>query len=474
MKTIKINKRALQGFRNNMGVKINSIIAFVFISFSGLAQNGNWTLQKAVNHALENNISVQQTTLDGKIAEENVVSARANFLPNLNASASHRFNFGSFIGQDGNRISLDTRGNSFGLNTGVTIFNGFQNINQYKQAKLGLEANKLQLDILKNNISLNIVNVYLSILLNKEALTLAKEQLKISQKSLGQVQELVDAGARAKADLLVAKSQLASDNERLVNAQNSVDLALLSLSQLLQVSDEDFDIQKMNIDLTNVVLAYKNSNEILSYAIKNRPEIKSAELNIENAKLSYEISKGAYYPTLSFGAGASTSYQHAQGEDDVRIVPDPTSATGFVLVPNGFNKQFNDNLGYNLGFSLNVPIFNGFRTDANVSRSKISKERIELALEQEKQTLTANVKQAYADARASLIQYEASQASLKSQEEAYKNEQDKYDLGVSTSFQLEQVRNRLINSQSSFLNAKYNYVFKTKVLDFYLDKPIIQ
>ncbi len=453
----------------------NIIIAIVaFTCFSGIAQDVKWTLQKAVNHALENNISVKQTLLDGGVAEENVISARANFLPNLNASASHAFNFGSFIGQDGNRISLDTRGNSVSLNTGVTLFNGFQNINQYKQAKLGIESNKLQMDILKNNISLNIVNAYLSILLNKEALTLAEEQLKISQKSLDQVQELVDAGARAKADLLVAKSQLAGDNERLVNAQNSVDLSLLSLSQLLQVSDEGFDIEKINIDLTNVVLAYKNSNEILSYAIENRPEIKNAELNIENARLNYEISKGAYYPTLSFGAGASTSYQHAQGEDDVRLAPDPTSPTGFSFVPNGFGKQFEDNLGYNLGFSLSIPIFNGFRTDANVSRSRINKERIELALEQEKQTLTANVKQAYADAKASLTQYEASQSSLKSQEEAYKNEQDKYDLGVSTSFQLEQVRNRLINAQSSFLNAKYNYVFKTKVLDFYLDKSITQ
>ena len=141
---------------------------------------------------------------------------------------------------------------------------------------------------------------------------------------------------------------------------------------------------------------------------------------------------------------------------------------------NGFAEQIENNLGYNVGFSLNVPIFNGFRTDASVKRAEISKDRIILDLEQEKQTLTSNVEQAFADAKASLIQYEASKISLESQELAFQNEQDKYDLGVSTSFQLEQVRNRLINAQSSFLNAKYNYVFKTKVLDFYLDKPITE
>ncbi|GAA4938404.1 TolC family protein [Algibacter agarivorans] len=440
--------------------------------FSISAQQKKWTLQECVDYALVNNITVRQMQLDGLIAEENMTTAKANFLPTVSGSASQNFNFGSFIGNDGSRISRDSRGNSFGISSGITIFNGFQNVNLYKQAQLGLKTSQLQLDILKDNMSLNVVNAYLNILLNKEALKLAEEQIAISQKSLDQIQDLVDAGVRPKADLLVSQSQLATDNERLVNTQNSVALSLLNLSQILQVSKDGFDIENILIDLTNAVLTYNRTNEILSYALANRPEIKNAELNVENAAFNIAIAKSSYYPTLTFGAGLGTSYQHIQGQDDIIPVFDQNTGMITELRPNGFGEQLENNLGYNFGFNLSIPIFSGFRKDANVNRSKINKEKSSLALEQEKQTLTTNIEQAYADAKASLKQYEASSTSMTAQEEAFKNEQEKYDLGVSTSFELDQVRNRLINAQSSFLNAKYNFVFKTKVLDFYMGKSL--
>ncbi len=448
------------------------ISIFLITCFSISAQQKKWTLQECVDYALVNNITVRQIQLDGLIAEENMTTAKANFLPTVSGSASQNFNFGSFIGNDGSRISRDSRGNSFGISSGITIFNGFQNVNLYKQAQLGLKTSQLQLDILKDNMSLNVVNAYLNILLNKEALKLAEEQIAISQKSLDQIQDLVDAGVRPKADLLVSQSQLATDNERLVNTQNSVALSLLNLSQILQVSKDGFDIENILIDLTNAVLTYNRTNEILSYALANRPEIKNAELNVENAAFNIAIAKSSYYPTLTFGAGLGTSYQHIQGQDDVIPVFDQNTGMITELRPNGFGEQLENNLGYNFGFNLSIPIFSGFRMDANVNRSKINKEKSSLALEQEKQTLTTNIEQAYADAKASLKQYEASSISMTAQEEAFKNEQEKYDLGVSTSFELDQVRNRLINAQSSFLNAKYNFVFKTKVLDFYMGKSL--
>ena len=452
----------------------NCLITSIFLitCFSISAQQKKWTLQESVDYALVNNITVRQMQLDGLIAEENMTTAKANFLPTISGSASQNFNFGSFIGNDGSRISRDSRGNSFGINSGITIFNGFQNINLYKQAQLGLKTSQLQLDILKDNMSLNVVNAYLNILLNKEALKLAEEQIAISQKSLDQIQDLVDAGVRPKADLLVSQSQLATDNERLVNAQNSVALSLLNLSQILQVSKDGFDVENILIDLTNAVLTYNRTNEILSYALANRPEIKNAELNVENAAFNIAIAKSSYYPTLTFGAGLGTSYQHLQGQDDVIPIFDQNTGMITEFRSNGFAEQLENNLGYNFGFNLSIPIFSGFRKDANVNRSKINKEKSSLALEQEKQTLTTNIEQAYADAKASLKQYEASSISMAAQEEAFKNEQEKYDLGVSTSFELDQVRNRLINAQSSFLNAKYNFVFKTKVLDFYMGKSL--
>lgn len=458
--------------------KIIAAIVLGFISSASFAQQKEWTLQESVDYALQNNIQVQQTKLDYETAEQNVVTAKGNFMPNLNANANHSYNFGSFIGQDGSRIARDSRSNSFGLNTGVTLFNGFRNTATYQQAKLGLEQSELQLEILSNDIALNVVNAYLNILFNNESLKLAKEQIEFTQNQYDQIKAFVDAGSRPRVDLLDVESQLAADEQRIVTAQNSVDLSLLSLSQLLQLPSEGFDIKNIEIDLTNAVLVYNNSGEILSYAIANRPEIKNAELNIDNADLNIKIAKSAYLPTLSFGAGASTSYQHLQGQEDVRqqTIVDNTSPSGFntVLVPNNFGDQIEDNLGYNVGLSLNIPIFNGFQTKANVTRAEINKKRLELALEQQKQTLNTNVEQAFADAKAALKQYEASEKSVKLQEGAFKNAQSSYELGASTSFELEQIKSRLINAQSQFLNAKYNFVFKTKVLDFYLGKPITQ
>lgn len=457
-------------------VLLVAIIAL--INVSAFAQVKVWTLKESVDYALQNNLQVQQTLLDFETAEQNVVSAKGNFLPTLNGSASHSYNFGSFIGQDGNRVSRDSRGNSFGLNTGVTLFNGFRNTATYNQAKLGLEASKLQLEILNNDISLNVVNAYLNILFNKEALKLAEEQIGFSQSQFDQVKAYVDAGSRAKVDLIDAESQLAADQQRLVTAENSVDLSLLALSQLLQLPKGNFDIEVVDVNLNNAVFTYNDSGEILSYALANRPEIKNAELNIDNAEYNIQIAKSAFYPTLSVGASASTSYQHFQGQDDVRQVItgfDPVSGAAIIeLRKNGFEEQVEDNLGYNVGFSLNIPIFNGFRTKSNVTRAEINKKKIELALEQEKQVLNTNVEQAFADAKAALKQYEASQKSLTLQETVFQNGQSSYELGASTSFELDQLKNRLLNAQSTFLNAKYDFVFKTKVLDFFLGKPITQ
>ena len=212
----------------NMKNILSILLLLIGITLS--AQNKVWTLEECVNYAIENNLTVKQSVLDAKTAEENVNTARGNFLPNLTGNASQNYNLGSFIGQDGRRISRDSRGNSFGLNTGVMVFNGFQNTNFYKQSKLGLETSQLQLDILKDNISLNVVNAYLNILLNKEGLKIADEQINLSQSQANQMQELVDSGVRPRADVLESKAQLARDQERQISAQNSVDLSLLSLS----------------------------------------------------------------------------------------------------------------------------------------------------------------------------------------------------------------------------------------------------
>lgn len=457
----------------NRNMKQLIVAVVLLFSFTVSSQNKKWTLRECVDYALENNITVKQTALNNELSDQDLVIAKGNFLPDLRGNASQNWNFGSFIGQNGNRVSRDSRGNSFGLNTGVTIFNGFRNTSLYKQAQLGIESSELQLNILKDNISVNVVNQYLNILLNKENLKVAQDQIEITKKQVTQVTALVDSGVRPKADLYDVQSQLASDNESLTNIENSITIALLGLSQLLQIPSDGFDVEEIMLPMPEIGVEPKSSGEIYEFAIQNRPEIRKAEIDIENSQLGIEIAKSSFFPTLSFGAGVGTSYQHFQGQEDLRIVVDPADPTNITFADNGFMQQLEDNLGYNLGFSLNIPIFNGFQTRANVEKSKINNQSIAYSLDQAKQDMRSNIEKAYTDAKAAYKQFEASQVSLDAQKESFKNAQESFNSGVMNSFAFEQVRNRLVNAEANLINAKYNFVFTKKVLDFYLGKPLV-
>jgi outer membrane protein len=450
----------------------NVILSCLFlVVVSSFAQQKKWTLQECVDYALDNNISVKQSALDTEIAQENIISAKGNFLPNITGSSSGNFNFGSYLGQNGSRISSNTFSSSLSVNAGLTLFNGYRNTNLYKQAKLGLESSKIQLQKLKDDISLFVVNNYLNTLLSKENYKIAEEQLKVTEQQIENIQMLVDEGVSPKSDLYNVQAQLASNNEQLIKAQNGIDLALLNLAQLLQLPHNGFDIQDVTFNLSSVELMYNDTEKIFNKAVADRPEIRVAEISIENSELDIELAKAAFFPSVSLGGGFGTSYQHTLGEKDRRTIVDPNTGT-VSSIPNGFGKQFSDNLGYNVGVSISVPIFNGNRTKSSVNRAIISSKRIAYGLDQAKQDLRSTIENAYLDAKAALNQYRASEASLTAQEEAFRTAQESYNNGVMTAFEFQEVRNRLISAQSTMANSKYNFVFKTKLLEFYYGIPI--
>jgi outer membrane protein len=317
-----------------------------------------------------------------------------------------------------------------------------------------------------------VVNDYLNVLLNKESLIIAQDQIEISKKQVEKAKVLVEAGSKPKASLLEAEATLASNEQQLTTAQNNLDLSLLALAQLIQVSHKGFDVQDVSLTIDSASLIYNDTDVIFNTAVANLPEIKSAEIGVERSAIAIEIAKGNYYPSLSFGAGLGTSYQHNQGSKDVRPVVDPNT-NAVVFVPNGFGKQLEDNLGYNLGFSLNIPIFNRFQTKSGVAKAQINHEIASLQLQDKQVKLRETIEKAYADAKASLNQYISADKSLLAQNESFKNAQVSYDNGAMTSFDFDQVRNRLVNAQSSLANAKYNFVFRTKLLEYYLGIPIV-
>ncbi len=454
-----------------MRTKIVSILAFVLF-INANAQDKKWTLQECVDYALDHNISIKQQALSKDLAEEDITIAKGNFYPSLNSSVSQNWNFGSYIDNYGGRVSTDSRSNSLGLSSNVTLYNGNRNKNNLLQVQKSLEAAGFDLEENKNGIMLNVVNLYLNVLLNKESIIIAQDQIEISKNQVEKAKALVDAGSQPKSTLLETEATLAANEEQLTAAQNALDLSLLSLAQLLQISHKGFDIQDVALTIDAASLIYNDTDVIFNTAIANLPEIKSAEVLLERSEIGVKTAKGAYYPSLSFGAGLGTSYQHNQGEKDVRPIVDPNTNT-ITYVSNGFGKQLEDNLGYNLGFSLNIPIFNRFQTKSNVAKAQINQEIAALQLEDRQVKLRETIEKAYADAKAALNQYISAEKSLLAQNESFKNAQVSYDSGVMTSFDFDQVRNRLVNAQSSLANAKYNFVFRTKLLEYYLGIPIV-
>ncbi|NOR28546.1 MAG: TolC family protein [Lutibacter sp.] len=439
-----------------MRTKIVTILALIFF-ISINAQDKKWTLQECVNHALDNNITIKQNRLNVEISQENVISTKGNFLPNLNASTSGNLNFGSGfdpVSQD--RVSTSTFGGSFGINSGITVFNGYRNLNTYKQAQLGVEGSELDLEKIQDDISLFVVNTYLNVLFAKENLSVAKVQFEISKKQIENATAKFDAGVKPKGDLLNAQSTAATDEQSVISFENTLNLALLDLAQLLQVNPIGFDVEVINVESPSVSLLYKNPNEVYQKALTNRPEIKKAQLDIESADLSVEIAKASFLPSVSLGANVGTGY-------------------GFNLKNNShipYFTQLDDNLGYGVSFSVNIPIFNRNQTKSNVNRQKINYEISKFGLENEKLQLQQTIQKAYYDAKAAAKTFEAAEKSLIAQNEAFKNAQESYNLGAMTQFDFDQVRNRFVNAEGAIIRAKYDYVFKTKVLKFYFGEPI--
>lgn len=428
------------------------------LSFVALAQEKKWTLQESVNHALENNITVKQASNTLLTNQQDIIAAKGQFLPSVNANASHSFSTGNielFQGQFTNRTSNST---SLGINVNQTIFNGFRNTNLYKQSQLNLESNQLELDRIKDDISLNVVNAYLNILFNIENLETAQAQYQFSQKQLQRVNELVDAGAQPRADVYDAQATLSRDVQSVTVAENNYELSLLTLSQLLQVPFDGFAVEVIDIDDPSEELMYNDVAPILGYALENRNEIKVAEKGIEISELGTEISKAGFYPSVSlgYGFGSNVFYSNLNQNEDP------------------FFQQLNDQKSHRFTLNVSIPIFSQFQNKTAVAKSRIQQENAKLNLEQQKLNLESNIQRAFTDAKSALRAYEAAKTSLESQELAFNNSQERYNIGAMNAFDLEQSRLRLVNAESSLINAKYDFIFKTKVLDFYLGKPITQ
>ncbi|QIH38592.1 TolC family protein [Flavobacterium sp. Sr18] len=448
-----------------------SLMVMLVCCVTAQAQSKVWTLEECVKYAIQNNISIKQSELDSKTALIGKKDAIGNFLPSLNASASHSWNIG--LNQDittGLLRNQTTQFTSAGANVGVDIYKGLQNQNTLRKANLSIVAAKYQLLKMQEDIALNVANAFLQVLFNKENLKVQKEQLGINEKQYARSEELVKAGSIPRGDLLDIKATVAQNNQNDIAADNALLISKLSLAQLLQLKDfENFDVvDDTNMRDENNIMA-QTPSAIYDKAVEGRTELKIARTNLEIAQKDVEIAKGAFQPTLQgfYSFNSRVSYADVPVFDNMgNIIGTRNSAPFF--------NQFGDNKGQSFGAQLSIPIFNGFSVRNNVERSKVSLERSKIAVEQQDLDLQRNVFTAFTDAKGALNAYESSVVALEARQGAYNYAKERYDVGLMNSFDFNQSQTLLTNAQSEVIRTKYDYIFKIKILEFYFGIPLIK
>lgn len=448
-----------------------------------------WTLSKCIEYALQNNIQVKQSLLSAELAKENYEQSIANLLPSLNAGASHSYNWGQRIDPFTNQFATNrVRSNNFGLSSSVTVFNGFQLNNTMKKNNLDFMASRYDVEKMQNDIALNISTAYLQILFAQELLGVAKNQLQITQNQLERTEKLVKAEVLPEGNLLDLQAQISSDELQIVTAENQLDLAYLNLKQLMDYKGTgEFKVEKPIVDVPADALAALTPEQIFSSAVNTQPEIKSAETQILSADKSLSIAKGTASPSLTLTGSIGTGYSGLSQTVTGYEVGDPTiiGATADSTLVYGlqnsitplyektpFGDQLDQNFNQNLSLNLNIPIFNGWQSRTAIARAKINRQSSELALEASKNQLQYTIQQAHADAKAALKQYNASLRTVEALNQSLEYAQKRFDVGLLNATDFNETKTRLASAQSDMLRAKYDYIFKLKVLDFYQGKPI--
>lgn len=425
-----------------------------------------WTLEQCVQYALENNLSIKSQAMGLKIQENTLNASKYGLLPTIEASGSQSISNGRALDQTTYQFSNQTvKGNNVSLSGSMVLFAGLQRQNNIKKNKLDLMAGLQDFEKLKNDISLNIAAAFLQILFNQELTKVAEDQLSLTRQQVDQTKKLVDAGKVVIGNLLEIQSQEASEELQLVNAQNNLQMSKLTLSQYLDIRDTLFDIAVPNLDSVQIVSLNSQSQDIFPGAEKRMPEIKSAEFKMESAQKSIAIAKGGYIPQLSLNVSYGSGYSDIR--ERVKLVNGVPVSEKYP-----FFDQMKDNVSLGVYLNLSIPIFSGMSNHYNVSTARANFQRAKINLDIEKNTLYKNIQQAYADAVASYRQYVSSKKSVTTMQESYTYTQNKFNLGLINSIDYNTAKNKLTKAQSDLLQAKYEYIFKTKILDFYRGMPI--
>lgn len=441
------------------------LFLFCFGATDSVAQEA-WTLQQCIDHALKNNLSIKQTELSFELSKENLLQSRLTLLPDLNASASQNFNYGRNIDPNTNFfITNEVRSNNFGLSSSITLFSGFSQLNTISQNKYLLAADKSNLEKVKNDISLSVVSFYLQVLYNEDLLNVSKAQLEVSKVQLDRAKKNQEIGNITQGDLLEIQAQYSREEFNLTNAENQLIISYLSLKQLLDITEpSDFKILRPTIELEKDSSLY-DAPEIYNAALKSYPDLLAAEARLVAAKRGLAAARGGYSPRLTLNSSLGSFYSSS----GLRVV---AGSNPPQFEKNPFNDQIDQNFNQTIGFSLIVPLFNGWQTQGNVKRAKISMLNASLSADISRNQLNKVITQAVADVNAAERKYEAANNSFTALKEAFKYNEQKFNVGLINSVDYTLVKNNLSKSESDMLQAKYDLLFRRKILDFYRGIPL--
>lgn len=441
------------------------LFSLTFATTSAVAQEQTapWSLEACIDYAYANNIQLKQKVEEQEARKVELHTSKHSWLPAVNANMGQSFQFGRSTSKSGVIVDQNASNTTFNINLDMPIFDGFKIPNDIAARKLDLQAAIESLNKAKEDLAINIASYYLQVLYNKELQRVAQLQVDLDKEQVNKTEAMVNAGKVPLSQLYDIKAQLAKDEVTLTEAANNVQLALLDLAQSLELerSDRSFDI--VTPQITDAVAENMSSilppETIFDQAVTFKPQIKEQEYLLESQKRMLKVAQAGYYPKLNFGASYSNGYYH-------------TSMGGEFADTRSFGDQLKQNGQKIVGFSLSIPLFNRFQVRNSVRSARIGINNQQLMLENSKKTLYKEIQQAYYNATAAQEKYQASDKSVAASKEAFDYAQVRYAAGKSTVFEFNEAKTKYAQSLAEQAQAKYDFIFRAKILDFYRGTPL--
>lgn len=454
-----------------------------------------WSLQECVDYAMANNITIKRSEQLVRSNEAVYFQSKAGLLPTVNGSASYNFNAGRTLDpttQD--FVNQNVQSSNLGVTGSLLLFQGMQQMNSIKQNRTLVSASQLDVQQSKNDVSLDVVIYYAQVLSTQELVEIAKIQVNTSDLQVQRTGKLVQAGSLPETNLLDLKAQLAADRSALVTAQNNLNIARLNLMQAMNLpATDNFTVEKIDVPVPSSAEYEKGVQEVYEIAEKTQPFVQSADLKVQSSQIGVAVAKGAYFPSLSLVAGLSTNYSNARvlyegggssplpvesiigyvyGNQTAPVSNVPVDQIPRNEVKYPYFEQVKDNLSRFVGVRLNIPILNGWQARTAVSRSYITLRTDEIAAQTTRIQLRQTLEQAYNNMRAAAAQYSSSLEQVAALELAFKATENRFNVGLLNSVDYALAKVNLDRARATLIQSKYDFILRTKVLDFYQNKPL--